>query len=84
MSMDQEQARHEGTPGDRRCGPRGFSGVGAGGLGPNTWGRLEHLSAAWEQAKRDDASKEPPAAELDPGAWRTQRDGHEHHWLRKK
>ncbi|MDU4922670.1 recombinase zinc beta ribbon domain-containing protein [Dermabacter sp.] len=41
--------------------------VDAGGLSPNTWERLERLSSAWEQAKRGGASKEPPAAEPDPG-----------------
>ena len=41
--------------------------VGAGGLSPNTWKRLERLSSAWEREKRDGASEEPPAAEPDPG-----------------
>ena len=39
----------------------------AGGLSLNTWERLERLSAAWKQAKRSRASKEPAAREPEAG-----------------
>ena len=33
--------------------------VDAGGLSPNTWARLERLSSAWEQAKREPERESP-------------------------
>lgn len=41
--------------------------VGAGGLSPNTWERLERLSSTWEQAKRGFAHEELAAPEPGPG-----------------
>ena len=43
-------------------------GVDAGGLSPNTWERLERLSAAWEQAKPGIVSARPLVTEPEPGA----------------
>ena len=40
----------------------------AGGLSPNTWERLERLSAAWEQAKPGIVSARPLVTEPEPGA----------------
>ena len=40
-----------------------MSVVDAGGLSPNTWERLERLSAAWEQAKHGLESEGPQAPE---------------------
>lgn len=42
--------------------------VDAGGLSPNTWERLERLSAAWEQAKPGIVSARPLVTEPEPGA----------------
>ena len=64
-AQDSNEARTETI--DDGKGSSLVRGVDAGGLSPNTWERLERLSSAWEQAKRGGASKEPPAAEPDPG-----------------
>lgn len=45
-----------------------FNLVDAGGLSPNTWERLERLSAAWEQAKPGIVSARPLVTEPEPGA----------------
>lgn len=63
-------------PGRARPGaglnPANIRGVGpavdAGGLSPNTWERLERLSAAWEQAKPGIVSARPLVTEPEPGA----------------
>ena len=43
------------------------SSVDAGGLSPNTWKRLERLSAAWNQAQRGIERAEPRPAEPESG-----------------
>ena len=57
------QSRDSGVT-DVARGPR----VDAGGLSPNTWERLERLSAAWEQAKPGIVSARPLVTEPEPGA----------------
>ena len=64
-AQDSNEARTETI--DDGKGSSLVRGVGAGGLSPNTWQRLERLSVAWEKSKSGIGREAPRAAEPDSG-----------------
>ena len=68
LATERQRAVETRTQADLDGGLNNRHLVDAGGLSPNTWERLERLSAAWEQAKPGIVSARPLVTEPEPGA----------------